>query len=1328
MVSCVRGGVCGVLVMLASAVPASLAPAVSAAEPAPAWRVWSLAQPTSFPRLSEDEVQEVKFKATGGSFRLSFEGQRTGEIDCRASAGEVRSALEGLGTLGSGSVEVSGGPCSSKAYAVTFTGRLADAIVAPLAAESGTVSPLEDGSEQASVEVVARPTGANGGYLATGRYLVFVQNVGGAASSGQVSITDVLPPGVTATAEPTAETLPLRCTLRPPAPDASEVLCAGGSVGALGEIAPLEIPVAVSAGAAGSVLNEVTVSGGGAATSVVTSEPSTVPTPVGGTPSPEGEIESFAFGVFNGAGEPDERAGDRPNGLTTEFDLTSEGRPEGLGGCPEEVERPCSLTPTEEPRDLVFYLPLGLVGDPLAAERCPLSRFMSSQAELECPLGSVVGRFTAILSLNKKGNVWPGLPLPGELGNAIVNLTPEGGFPAELGFYLADVSERAIAHASVVRAGGSYMLRVSVPGMPEGGVQIYGVAATFFGDPAGHLGLSGSGTAFLTNPADCSAGPLKARMEVDFWQHPGKWVQAEDTVYPRIEGCGLLNGLFEPSFEMAPEVPEAEAGAAPEGGAEGAVSFQADEPSRYEVELKVPQHQLFGEPATPDLKGASVTLPEGVSMSPSAAQGLAGCAEHGPEGIDIPDGNGPHGEALHPDEAWEGEEIGPDGLSHLARGHCPKASRLGTVQIVTPLLEKPLKGHVYLAAPKCGGQGRRACTEADATNGELYGIYLEAVETEGAKAAEGEHPGVVVKLAGKIAADPVSGRLTATFSENPQFPFSELRMRFHGGPRAPLANPQACGSYATSYSLSTYAGQEVTGLAPPFPIGWDGEGGACPSSLPFAPGFSAGTTNPVAGAFSPFVLSFSRQDREQELGGLSVTLPPGLLGRVAGVPLCGEAQANAGTCGPESQVGTASALAGSGEHPLYVSGGRVYLTTGYGGGPFGLSIVVPAVAGPFDLGDVVVRAAIHINPGTARVTVVSDPLPLSKDGVPFRLREVRTEITRAGGFTFNPTSCERETVAGTITGVPVKAGEGGASASVSSPFAVKGCAGLPFHPSFSVYTQGSTSKADGASLTVKVAQRPGEANIHKVDLTLPKALPARLTTLQKACTEAQFDANPAGCPEGSVIGHAVARTPVLSSPLEGPGYLVSHGGAAFPDVEFVLQGEGVTIMLDGQTQIKSGVTYSRFETVPDAPISSFETTLPESPHSALTTMRPGRTNLCRTHLRIPTVIVGQNGAGVTQNTSVQVTGCSTRIAIFSHRIRGRRLKLKVYVPAAGRVTVRARGLTRRQKSAKARDTLAFTLRQQRPGKLATRLKVTYVPTIGKKRMHQIRTLRVRFRR
>jgi hypothetical protein len=332
-----------------------------------------------------------------------------------------------------------------------------------------------------------------------------------------------------------------------------------------------------------------------------------------------------------------------------------------------------------------------------------------------------------------------------------------------------------------------------------------------------------------------------------------------------------------------------------------------------------------------------------------------------------------------------------------------------------------------------------------------------------------------------------------------------------------------------------------------------------------------------------------------------------------------------------------------------------------------LSIVVPAVAGPFNLGTVVVRASIAVNPSTAALTIASDPLPQFVDGVQLRLRKINVEVNRPG-FMLNPTSCAQQAVGATITAAQ------GASSSVSTPFEVGACQNLPFSPAFSASTQAKTSKANGASLTVIVRSTTGQANIQKVDLQLPTVLPSRLTTLQKACTEAQFNANPAGCPAGSDIGTARALTPILNAPLTGPAYLVSHGGAAFPDVEFVLQGEGITIVLDGKTDIKKGITYSRFETVPDAPISLFETSLPEGPHSILGANLPANANgsMCGQHLAIPTIITAQNGKQIKQTTKIAVTGCKASkpsVKITNTNLNGNTLLVTVKTSAKGTIRI-----------------------------------------------------------
>jgi hypothetical protein len=713
-----------------------------------------------------------------------------------------------------------------------------------------------------------------------------------------------------------------------------------------------------------------------------------------------------------------------------------------------------------------------------------------------------------------------------------------------------------------------------------------------------------------------------------------------------VSGCDLL--AFNPSLSVAPS-PAAEGG-----------TTQADEPSAYTVNLSVPQSEDPSGLATPELRDATVTMPAGVSVSPSAAEGLVGCQEAGAEGINLTE------EQIN----GAGHE---DGEPHAVPGHCPAASTLGTVEVFTPLLpdgpdeSAPLQGHIYLAQPKCGNAGQPACTQASATNGELYGLYLEV-----------EGSGVILKLKGSGSANPANGQLTASFTENPQLPFNDLKLHFNGGPRAPFANPAWCAAATTTSSLSAWSeGAEGTPLATPssvFDVDFNGAGGACPASVPFAPTLSAGTTSIAAGAFTPFTVTFTRGDRQQTLSQIALTTPVGLLGMVSKVPQCPEAQANAGSCSAASQIGTTTVAAGAGPHPFYVSG-QVYLTGPYKGAPFGLSIVVPANAGPFHLGNVIVRAAIDVNPATAALTVTSDPLPQIIDGVPLRLQSVNVTVNRPE-FMLNPTDCTASSVAATLTG------DQGARAGVTSPFDVGGCASLPFKPRFSASTAGKASKAGGASLDVKVSSKGGpqagggEANIRSVKVDLPKQLPSRLTTLQKACLAATFEANPASCPKESDVGTATAVTPILAHPLSGPAYLVSHGGAAFPDLEIVLQGEGITLILDGKTDIKKGITSSTFRTVPDAPISSFELRLPTGKYSILGAYVPASANynLCGTSLAMPTIITAQNGAVIKQTTKIAVTGCGPSVTITKVKVSGNSLLVTVKTSATGRVRLSGYGL------------------------------------------------------
>ena len=515
--------------------------------------------------------------------------------------------------------------------------------------------------------------------------------------------------------------------------------------------------------------------------------------------------------------------------------------------------------------------------------------------------------------------------------------------------------------------------------------------------------------------------------------------------------------------------------------------------------------------------------------------------------------------------------------------------------------------------------------------------------------------GVLVKFAGQVTLDPVTGQLVSTFKDTPQLPFEDLTLHFFGSARAPLTTPALCGTYTTQASFAPWSGNAPANSSSSFQITSGPNGAPCSDPQPFTPGFQAGSTNLQAGAFTPFTLTMSRPDADQTLSRVEMQMPPGLLGTLSSVKLCPEPQASQGTCGEESLIGHTVVSAGLGNDPYTVTGGKVFVTTGYKGAPYGLSIVNPAKAGPFDLGSVVVRASISVDPHTAALTIKSDPLPTIIDGIPLQIQHVNVTVDREK-FTFNPTNCNKTAINAVLSSTE------GVKAPVSTSFQVTNCATLAFKPKLTASTSGKTSRANGASLHVKLTypEGPYDANIAKVKVDLPKQLPSRLTTLQKACPAQVFDANPANCPQESKVATATATTPVLPVPLTGPAYFVSHGGEAFPDLIVVLQGYGATVDLVGTTFIsKAGITSSTFKSVPDVPVGTFEMTLPQGKYSALA----ANGNLCKTKLKMPTSFVGQNGVEQHVSTPIVVTGCAKHLAA-----KGKHKKAKKTGHAKGRKT------------------------------------------------------------
>jgi hypothetical protein len=862
-----------------------------------------------------------------------------------------------------------------------------------------------------------------------------------------------------------------------------------------------------------------------------------------------------------------------------------------------------SKEPEGQVKDVRVDLPPGLAVNPEATETCSEPQL----DEFKCPAGSKVGEDEA----TGTATVYEALHLGDTVTEhfPVYNMARKPGQPARFGVEINSSTLEALAvlgddlrghlyleggiswHAepetseSSGVASGDYHEFFKIQNIPEQ-PEVIESRLIFNGVVNGH--------AFLTLPSTCSSKPITT-LHVDSYEDPGNFQRYTNETPVAGTGCSEL--AFNPSLSLTPE------------------TSQSDQPDGVSADLHVPQ--LTDEPSkpnSPDVQSAEVTLPEGMTLNPSAAQGLEACSS-----------------------------------AQFAAGGCPAKSNVGSFAVNAPGIPNgSLTGGVYVGAPEAG-QGPESGGE--------FRIFL---------LGEAAQYGVGLSLEGRVKANTATGRLTGFFANAPQVPFEDLTLRFNGGGRAPLANPLACGAVEPAAAITPYGGEPPAAAATHgFRVDSNGAGGGCPAPLPFTLTQSLAPQNPAnAGAYDPATFSLARGDRQQYLSKIATTLPAGLLGAIPSVPLCREAAANAGTCADTSQIATVTVAAGAGDEP-YIFTGRAYLTGPYGGAPYGLSIVVPAVAGPYNLGEVVTRAGITVGLYSGRVTVTST-LPTIVSGVPLRLKSLSVVVNRSN-FLFNPTSCA------TLATESVLSGTFGASQSLSSPFQVGGCGALSFKPSLSVSTGGRPTKAGGASLEVKITQGAGQSNIREIQLQLPKQLPSRLTTLQKACVAASFEATlpPGSCSNVARVGSVTVTTPVLPGVLAGPAYLISHGGASFPDLDLVLQGDGVEVVLVGHTHIsRTGITTSTFETLPDVPISSVKVDLPVGPNSALAT--DGR--LCHTGLVVPTTIVAQSGAKITHNTKLAVTSCP--IEVISHKRRGSRMIVKIWVPEAGRLTVSGRGAKR----------------------------------------------------
>jgi hypothetical protein len=1035
-----------------------------------------------------------------------------------------------------------------------------------------------------------------------------VYNIGGGRSSGPVTVTNVLPAGVVATEAADAQGFGfgeeglwecstghvVACTNtanllslpipQPPRETANEH--------GVGSIAHIGIVVEVETSEPGVLTNFATVVGGGGVAPASTSASITV----SGTPA-----SSFGFqrsdGWFSNAdGEIDTQAGSHPYEFTFNFGLNTTRTSHG------------GLTPAGgQARDLVVNLPPGFVGNPTAVPECTRQQL----EEEACPPSSQVG---VDIPGSKTGELYPF-----RVGITVYNMVPPPGLPAQFGLQLFGVF---VFLDAGVRSGGDYGLTVHADNLPQEFIMSNSV--TIWGEPSDpshnedrfsvikengsfvcNSGCASSGphVPFLTLPTSCE-GPQKYTVSADTWETVGlseipvgfgetSFVSHDNNgTSTGFTGCGRLG--FGPTISLAPD------------------TSSTDTPAGTTVDVSTPQEGLItpGALSTSNIMSTTVILPPGLVVNPGRATGLQACREGDvPGGDDLP---------LAGENGEEERFTGP--------ADCPKASKVGTVQVATPLLKESLEGNVYVL-------------QSNPPNLKLVAAF--SVD------------GVNVKLVLNVHLNEQTGQITTTVANIPELPVTDFKLSFSGGAQAALATPTLCGTNSTGSDFTPWSTPAVGDVFPSssFQINAGSGGTGCPSSpLPFTPTLTAGSTTDQAGGFTNFSLLLQRPDDQQRISGLQFKAPPGLSAELSRVPLCTNVQAETNACPEASKIGHTVVESGPGPYPLVVpEGGQepapIYLTESYEGAPFGLSIVVPLHVGPFVLPTQRVRARIEVDPRTVQLTVTTNPLPQEVAGVPTDLREIDAVVEHSE-FMINPTNCEPSTFSGTAQGTPPPGvNSPSTSAPISSHFQVGSCRSLAFTPAFAAKTSGKTSKANGASLSATLsypATPPGtgqatdQANIHSVKVELPKQLPSRLTTLQKACTAAQFNANPAGCPAASNIGQATVHTPVLPVPLVGPVYFVSHGGEAFPALVILLQGYGVTVEVEAITFIsKAGVTSLTFKTAPDAPFTSFTLTSPVGKYSALA----ANGDLCTSKLTMPTELIAQNGAILHKTTKISVTGC-----------------------------------------------------------------------------------------
>lgn len=1046
-----------------------------------------------------------------------------------------------------------------------------------------------------------------------GQFTVQARNVGDAPSSEAVVVSNELPEGAvvsgihfmfdqldlaasfgwcsgvgTRTASCEIPESPFLAILTGPRSDAAER--------PTGYLPVMFVETTVEPSATGQGTNTATVTEGGAPHgSDVEQVPfSAAPSAFGIVP---GSYEADIFDAKYPAGNPSRTAGDHPYEQRVNFDLKSR-IDTGNDGTRETVTVGAVKT-------VEVTLPRGMVGNPEALPKCDPQDFATpgayTQGSTSCPPETQVGTINLQL-INGGFNYGRGtFANLNELLTrvAIYNLEPPKGVPADFGFTAGGIVQAHIYPE--LDPAQNYAIKTVTPNISSL-MTLRGTEVTFWGVPGdpshdklryftepqeGRVVGAPFGAAprpLLTNPMDCGFDNGGARIRAESYNDPGKFTPVEEWSSPlNVDGCDDPRVRFEPAIEIQP------------------TSRDAGGPTGLNVHLEVAQRNDVANEAkelyasegfakgvsTPPMKKAVVTFPEGMTVNPAAASGLGSCSS---------------------------EQIG---LGTNAPVRCPDNSQYGTLTLHTPILpvdEQP-EGFVYIAK------------QNDNPFHNFLSLYLVIQEPE---------RGILVKVPGRVDLDPRTGQITTTFDDLPQFPLSDMEMRLKSGVRAGLVNPQTCGSKTIEATFYPWSDPSTPHhVSSSYEITRNPDGSPChgsPADRPFDPSLSGGTVSSLAGSFSPLELRMTRSDEDQELLGVEGTAPPGLLASLKGVARCSDAaiaaaanpartgaEEEAGaSCPRDSLVGTVDAGAGVGQVLTYVKG-KIYLAGPYKGAPLSGVAIVPAVAGPFDLGVIVTRAPAYVDPKTARLTLKTDPLPQIFKGVPVRVRDIQVHVDRPH-FTLNPTSCEPFSLTGTLLSTEGKSKQDG------SRFQATECRGLGFGPKLFTRLFGGTKRGAHPKFRGVFRAREGDANVGGAVVTLPRSEFLDQAHIGTVCTRVQFAAGGGHgeqCPAASVYGHAVARTPLLDEPLSGPVFLRSSNHQ-LPDLVVALRGI-IDVEVSARVDSVRGGIRASFESVPDAPVSSFAITMQGGRKGLLINSR----DICDRSYRIGAAFVGQNGKEAT---------------------------------------------------------------------------------------------------